>query len=95
MKAREVIASEIGSYNPDYESKQDAAERMIGLLAKAGFVILPKEPNEGELENIRMAIFDNFADDYAPAHCSQSYPDTNTAIAVRRAMISHAEGEKG
>ena len=94
MKAREVLEQYVDKFSIDQLPSQ-FADWVIKELSEAGFVILPKEPSEGELENIRMAIFDNFADDYAPAHCSQSYPDTNTAIAVRRAMISHAEGERG
>lgn len=84
MKAREVIAGEIGSYDPDYETKQDAAERMIDLLSKAGFVILPKEPSEGMIEAAFKELFE--------PESSVSRVEMEN---IYGAMIFHAEGEKG
>ena len=97
MKAREIIAAELfwpfeGVYGDPSETANDYAARIVSQLAKAGFVILPKEPSkETLLKGLGACCLHFYAHNSAPL-VGISDRDIRAAY---RAMISHAEGEKG
>lgn len=89
MKAREIIAAELfwpfeGVYGDPGEMANDYAARIVSQLAKAGFVILPKEPDDELITAMESAYFD------IPLE-----GDDSPMFNVYRSVISHAEGEKG
>lgn len=96
MKAREIIAEELfwpfeGVYGDPSETANDYAARIVSQLAKAGFVILPKEPSE----EARLAGWNTWVDMWPSVEpLSRGFFD-GVYCSMRDAMISHAEGEKG
>ena len=87
--AREVIADCFSNAtDPVCEDicPADFSDEVIRMLAESGLVILPKEPSEGMIEAGRTAFFHTDPElETSDVFCS----------AIYRAMISHAEGEKG
>lgn len=91
MKAREIIAAELFwpfeiVYGDPSEAANDYAARIVSQLAKAGFVILPKDLVE---EVIDKGI------QYQSLEEGEAYFGPDVKFEELRAMISHAEGEKG
>jgi len=61
-KAREVIANASRGFNSEYQSAEDHADDVIQDLMKAGFVILPHEPDEGMIDAADKALIDPASD---------------------------------
>lgn len=92
VSAREVIEEQIIGFHLDRDDHVEAVGNILNALRLAGYVILPKEPSDGMIE---AGAMESWAGDRGYTHEETKMLTEENAKEIYRAMISHAEGEKG
>jgi len=97
-KAREVLESYVDRYGIDQQPSQ-FADWVIGDLADAGFVILPKEPTkemvlagEAALDDCKDGGWDSGPD--GESYNSYEYIISGAQTTIYKAMLTAAVGEE-